>query len=54
MVEEALRRYLDELARDGRRERADAILADLRDSMAGLDPQRIVNDLYDAETGLPV
>jgi antitoxin VapB len=53
VVEEALRRYLDELARDDRRGHAEAILAELRESLAGIDPRPLLDDLYDAETGLP-
>jgi antitoxin VapB len=53
-IETALRRYLADLDRDTRYERADAILADMqrrwRESHA---PPFDAEDLYDPETGLP-
>jgi antitoxin VapB len=52
-IEEALRRYLDDLSRAERRERAEEILADLRSELAGQDLHRDIEELYDAETGLP-
>ena len=59
VVEEALRRYLEELQRDARREaqrdRTDEILAEMRAIIAS-DPERFdlsTDFLYDPETGLP-
>jgi antitoxin VapB len=54
VVEEALRRYLDDLAREERRSRADEILAAMRKEIRdqgglGMRPE----DLYDPTTGLP-
>ena len=59
VVEEALRRYLEELQSDARREakrrRADETLAEMRAIIAS-DPDRFdlsTDFLYDPETGLP-
>ena len=54
VVEEALRRYLDELTREQRRSHADEILTEMRKHIRdqgglGLRPE----DLYDPATGLP-
>jgi antitoxin VapB len=54
VIEEALVRYLDDLAREQRRTRADEILAELRKEIRdqgglGMSP----DDLYDPVTGLP-
>jgi antitoxin VapB len=53
VVEEALRRYLDELARAAKRTRADDILAEMRAELAGVDLRMEIEDLYDPHTGLP-
>ena len=52
VVEQALRRYLDELARDDKRAQAARLLADLRESLAG-GARTAVEELYDDTTGLP-
>jgi antitoxin VapB len=54
VVEEALRRYLDELGREVRRSRADEILREMQKLIReqgglGMRPE----DLYDPLTGLP-
>jgi antitoxin VapB len=54
VIEEALVRYLDDLAREQRRSRADEILAEMRKEIReqgglGMRPE----DLYDPITGLP-
>jgi antitoxin VapB len=55
VVEEALRRYLDELSRAAGHDRTDEILAEIRKAWrdgAGADRMEI-EDLYDPDTGLP-
>ena len=54
VIETALARYLDELTRESRRERADEILADMHRRYAALGKSKRmqVEDLYD-EAGLP-
>ncbi len=54
VVETALRRYLDDLDRDQRRTRAEAIVRDMQRRMAELGPPPVtIDDLYDPGTGLP-
>jgi len=52
VVEQAMRRYLDELGRDDRRSQAGRVLAELRESLAG-GQRASIDELYDDKTGLP-
>jgi antitoxin VapB len=53
VVEEALRQYLDALARDDAHTKAERILTRLRENLATAGARADVDDLYDAATGMP-
>ena len=57
VVEEALRRYLDEIDQDrdraGRRAELDQVVAELQAALRGVDLHAAINGLYDPDTGLP-
>ncbi|MGI8677800.1 MAG: type II toxin-antitoxin system VapB family antitoxin [Jatrophihabitans sp.] len=54
VIEDALRRYLADLDRETRRQRADEIVAEMQRSWRESDaPPFTAEDLYDPVTGLP-
>ncbi len=57
VVEEALRRYLDQIEQAENRASRDAeldqLLAQMRRELAGVDLHAAIEDLYDPDTGLP-
>ena len=54
VIEAALRKFLDDLDRETKRQRADEIVAEMQRLWRESDaPPFTTDDLYDVETGLP-